>query len=136
MDTQPIIQLLTVAMLSSADGISDIETQFCKNIAEDLDVTSEFMEQEIKKYAAEISTKNEEDFDAFITEVAQKIPAEDALFVFELVLGVITVDNLLDIPEISIASVIADALNLPSYEIITAVAQIVHHRKKLEIEVE
>ncbi len=130
------IQLLAAAGLANGD-LYEVELEYIANIAEELEIESEQLVNEIKKAADEIrKIEDPELFDKFIYDVAKEIDEEERLYFYEILLGLITCDNVLDIDEVSVAALMAKALKLENYEIIVSVATLVNANKELEIPVD
>lgn len=112
-----IAKLATAAMLANGT-IEKAELEVCKNLAEDLEVNWVDFEKVINDEKGLISKLSEEKFDEYIENIAKEISEDDAPFAFEAVTHVLLADGILEEDEAVVLSVLADALTLPSSDII------------------
>lgn len=127
-----IAQLVAAAMLANGE-IDNAEMETAKKLADDIEAKWDDFKAVIEETKKQIDAFNSDDeFDKFVEDIAKSV-TEEKDFVFEAITHVMLADNTFDIDELVVLSLIADALELNTEDIISTIAYIVKNKKDLEI---
>lgn len=128
-----IAKMATAAMLANGQ-IDAGEMEFCKYLAEDLEQNWADFEKEIKAAEKEINgLKGDDAFDAYVEKCAKEIPEDKRQLVFESMTHIMLADGTFDEDELVVLSVMADALEVSSDDIIGTIAYAVANKDGLKV---
>lgn len=118
-----------------ADGEYDAaEKEVVSEIADAFELNADEFEAAVNSAVAAVEPMNEEEVNAYILEHSGEIDEEEAEYVLQAVLQVITVDGVIGVEEIENFLSIASALGVDDARAVLMLADIVKDEPELEIE--
>ena len=118
-----------------ADGEYDAaEKEVVSEIADAFELNADEFEAAVNSAVAAVEPMNEEEVNAYILEHSGEIDEEEAEYVLQAVLQVITVDGVIGVEEVDNFLSIASALGIDDSRAVLMLADIVKDEPELEIE--
>lgn len=118
-----------------ADGEYDAaEKEVVSEIADAFELNADEFEAAVNSAVAAVEPMNEEEVNAYILEHSGEIDEEEAEYVLQAVLQVITVDGVIGVEEVDNFLSIASALGVDDARAVLMLADIVKDEPELEIE--
>ncbi len=123
-----------VATAIWADGEYDeAEKIAVEEIAEAFELDAAALAQEVEAALAEIEPMDEEQVNNYILEHSAEVEDEEAAYLYEAVLEIITVDGVVGVEEIDNALAIASALGLDEGQAVLLFADLVREDPEIEL---
>ena len=123
-----------VATAIWADGEYDeAEKIAVEEIAEAFELDAAVLAQEVEAALAEIEPMDEERVNNYILEHSAEVEDEEAAYLYEAVLEIITVDGVVGVEEIDNALAIASALGLDEGQAVLLFADLVREDPEIEL---
>lgn len=123
-----------VATAIWADGEYDeAEKIAVEEIAEAFELDAAALAQEVEAALAEIEPMDEEQVNNYILEHSAEVEDDEAAYLYEAVLEIITVDGVVGVEEIDNALAIASALGLDEGQAVLLFADLVREDPEIEL---
>lgn len=123
-----------VATAIWADGEYDeAEKIVVEEVAEAFELDAADLAQEVEAALAEIEPMDEEQVNNYILEHSAEVEDEEAAYLYEAVLEIITVDGVVGVEEIDNALAIASALGLDEGQAVLLFADLVREDPEIEL---